>query len=993
MIYGSEPAILDSDRFSEISLDQTVDSEPAYSAPQNVYNPLQNLEPFIAESDNSSSRDESTFNPIAQATALKESLSQLPGVASSVLSSFSNILKGTSPSPQPSTPRNEPYSDPYESTAPAPNQYQYSYYNYEQSNQAADAPAAPPPTFYSPTDSAILQPPGPLPPTDSLPSNTYRLKERKKISYAPIPGFNANNVQPPSSVSPALPPLPVPVPVPTQPSAPTQPPAVDVNASKSGSSFSLTSFFSSPLIDKIQNTVLSPPRPVEQAHSPYQAPVDISVQYAQPPPVTSSYQTPTQFFNPRAFNTQPFASSTNVPKPVAPAVFGTSSPAPHIFTPVVSETPQAVPLPIPSFPPQAGGQSFLPSAPSNPTHSSAGPSPAPSLAATPAVNPDQSIYQQSSPASVSGPPLVVSSALPPPIISLALPPSVLPQAPAGYRLKGKPLYRKPPAESSYNTIPSQIQPLPQPTFSAFTGESTPSQSIPAVSIFNPFSQTVDTPAQSESVEPPAPASFFVAPVPARVDVFNPVQNPVTLQPAPSSAAVVTSTPKGSPQPASESTFSVQSASSPFGVAAPQPNASPFASIPPPVSTPSSLPPPTLSQTFNTVPPPPQSGSIVTAPPVVSSPNPSPAPVLFAPSNPTPIGIFNPAAYQSETPAPSAAPSIDLQPAIITAPPAEPIATFKESRTTPSPFAPAYSSPAVLPASFSQPAQTTPFGIFNPSAVNSAPQPAPSPFSAFVEAQPQISPAQPTQLNSFFAPSPTYPAKSPSPAPSSHQSATAPQPTTFFNSFGSQAIQSQDFNPFRNQTSNTIENSPNDLSLDSDNNIVSAADNSINESDQSSTITEPVQPFAGAEPNVALDPSSFFNNNFLEDTPATNTSNNSNEFQIQNFFNNPPPLSDTQEVVQDKNFNFIGTNLLNKRIEKIATAAATTGNDTSETLSLASYIVEPASSAQSEFSEYAEQPGIDIVNRSVDKIYSSAAAAVAAAAVVAANQVSFEFRMR
>lgn len=281
----------------------------------------------------------------------------------------------------------------------------------------------------------------------------------------------------------------------------------------------------------------------------------------------------------------------------------------------------------------------------------------------------------------------------------------------------------------------------------------------------------------------------------------------------------------------------------------------------------------------------------------------------------------------------------------------------------------------------------PFSIFNPATSAPLHQPEPNPFSAFAESQPQLSSAQPAHLpiNSFFAPPPTndvnpYPAKTPSPAPKLEQTSTAPQASNFFNSFDSHAVQSQDFNPFRNQALNVVNDALNDLSFDSDNNNVSAVDNSNNESEQSPVIDEPIQ----SETSAELDPNSFFNNNFIEDTPVSSASNNTNEFQIQNFFNNPPPLSDTQEVVQDKNFNFIGTNLLNKRIEKIATAAAAvTGTDNSETLSLASYIVEPASSAQSEFSEYAEQPSIDIINRSVDTIYSSAAAAV--------NQVSFAVR--
>lgn len=167
-----------------------------------------------------------------------------------------------------------------------------------------------------------------------------------------------------------------------------------------------------------------------------------------------------------------------------------------------------------------------------------------------------------------------------------------------------------------------------------------------------------------------------------------------------------------------------------------------------------------------------------------------------------------------------------------------------------------------------------------------------------------------------------------------------------------------------------------LSLESDNNNISAVENP-----NEPVVDESVQ----AETRV-INPSSFFNNNFADDAPPTSALNNTNEFQIQNFFNNPPPLSDTQEVVQDKNFNFIGTNLLNKRIEKIASAATKTGADGSETLSIASYIVEPASSAQSEFSEYAEPSSIDIINRSVEKIYSS----VAASAIV---QVSSQCEKR
>lgn len=100
--------------------------------------------------------------------------------------------------------------------------------------------------------------------------------------------------------------------------------------------------------------------------------------------------------------------------------------------------------------------------------------------------------------------------------------------------------------------------------------------------------------------------------------------------------------------------------------------------------------------------------------------------------------------------------------------------------------------------------------------------------------------------------------------------------------------------------------------------------------------------------------SFLNNNLIEQQFFTNNNNTTNvsDSHIQNFFNNPPLLSEVQEDEQDKNFNFIRTNLLNRRIERIASKSKLQSNDNTESLSVASVIVEPASSAQSEISEYA-----------------------------------------
>lgn len=887
VIYGNEPAILDSDRFSEISLDQTVDSEPIYSTAQQVYNPLQNLEPFIAEPDN---RDESTFNPIAQATAIKDSLSQLPGVASSVLSSFSSILKGTSTSPQPSTPKNEPNLETYD-PAPVLNQYQYPYYNYDQSSQSVETAPGPPPTFYSPTDSAILQPSSTLSSTDAQPSNSYRLKERKKIAYAPIPGFNANTVQTSDSI------------LPTPPSATV----IDSNIPKSNSSFSLTSFFSSPLIDKIQNTVLPPSKSIEQ-----QSPdtIDISVQQTQSSTVTSNYSAPTQFFNPQAFNTQPFATKTNVSQPSIVNAFAAPSSAasnPQIFIPNTSAPTAAAPIfnptvssnlppSIPLIPSQATvypiEQAYLPptalslpvssstSAVSSPSQSPFPFQPPTSANATQSnLVPLQSYQKQSAQFPVPGPITATTQ----------LPPSAAPQASTGYRLKGKPHYRRPPTESSYNTIPSQIQPLQKPLFNSFSSESTATSSNPAVNIFNPFAATADTPVQPSLSQSSTDSTFFVPQTASQINIFH----PAAYQSEPT-------VPSQQLQPV-------------------------IATLPPSIS-------PLLSDS------------------ALSNPRSTTSPIAFLPSN------------ASETP--EAIPLNPVPQAVLSRPP-----------TLPPTLPPRQNQPLPFVAS-----------IFDPTSTIHQTETSP-----FAEHQPQLLSTQPahSQTVSFFAPTTEvkpHPTKTPSPALSAdssnnlQQSSTSHQQNTqnIFNLFESNAVQAQDFNPFRNQSLNNIDDTLNNLSLDSDNNNTSANNNS-NESNELTPIDEPIQ----SEASV-IDPKSFFNNNFVDDTPSTSASNNTNEFQIQNFFNNPPPLSDTQEVVQDKNFNFIGTNLLNKRIEKIASAVTRTGTDTSETLSLASCIVEPASSAQSEFSEYAEPPSNDIINRSVNTIYSSAAAAVAA---TASKQVS------
>lgn len=193
--------------------------------------------------------------------------------------------------------------------------------------------------------------------------------------------------------------------------------------------------------------------------------------------------------------------------------------------------------------------------------------------------------------------------------------------------------------------------------------------------------------------------------------------------------------------------------------------------------------------------------------------------------------------------------------------------------------------------------------------------------------------------------------------------TSGQPIPFNNNF----FDTTPFNPFQQQQESNIATETftqsddiitgiQDLALDKENNLITATEENIQQIS-------------------VIDPISFFNNNIsttatatatpIDQLSVTSTSTTSNEFSIQSFFNNPPPLSDLQENVQDSNYNLIRTNLLNKRIERVARIGnPIAGNESPEALSVASVIAEPSSSVQSELSEYAEQPIADSISQSV-----------------------------
>uniref|UniRef100_A0A2M4B8Q0 Putative phosphatidic acid-preferring phospholipase a1 n=1 Tax=Anopheles marajoara TaxID=58244 RepID=A0A2M4B8Q0_9DIPT len=272
----------DTDSFSEIDLSVTNDPQSNTRPPTATeYNPLQDLEESDslrggAGVDRQGTDDgggpSSYFQQTSTLTA--QFAAQLPTVASTVFSTFSRVIKGSSPVPtaggdhQPLAPppssvgygfgaqqefQNTNYPPPPPAAAAAAassfgtlaitsaseQAYPSGIGNEHQlTAQVASEPPPPPPTFYNPeqvqTVAATAVHPPPLPPSAAIgsgaPSNSYRLGGSKKKTYAHIPGlsttapsaqqpFNAQNV--------AAPPLPYAVPPVADVAAPA-PPALDV---------------------------------------------------------------------------------------------------------------------------------------------------------------------------------------------------------------------------------------------------------------------------------------------------------------------------------------------------------------------------------------------------------------------------------------------------------------------------------------------------------------------------------------------------------------------------------------------------------------------------------------------------------------------------------------------------------------------------------------------------------------------------------------------
>lgn len=217
-----EPATLNLESFSEVSLESA--TEDTFLGQSSK----------IVEEKTTSDVNDLFYNAPA---ALTNSLAQLPNVASTVFSTFSNIIKG-SPRIEP-TVREQPTND---FSIPRNNPIDYNIY-------APTAPPAseepkiiqPPPTFYSATDS--LTPKRPEIPTGS---NSYRLTNVKK-TYAKIPGLFTGG-------APLIPDKIESAPIPQQEynyDSYQQPPPPPQESGK----FSLSTFFPTGIIDKLQQTV------------------------------------------------------------------------------------------------------------------------------------------------------------------------------------------------------------------------------------------------------------------------------------------------------------------------------------------------------------------------------------------------------------------------------------------------------------------------------------------------------------------------------------------------------------------------------------------------------------------------------------------------------------------------------------------------------------------------------------------------------------------
>ncbi|XP_055678694.1 mucin-5AC isoform X2 [Lutzomyia longipalpis] len=379
-VFGSPPPPVAAEAsFSDISLEEpSAEQQGTFlgaSEPQ-LYNPLQGIDPYDTAGSKVTSGQggESIFNPLAQAAQLKESLQHIPSVASTVFSTFSSILKGTAGE----------YSQQQQQSEGPPVQesiqqdFSQSAYKspldaiYEQQvlSQTSQNPVEQPqasPLLFSPEDPTIPAfSTAHAPPPSSGSSNTFRLGGSKKKTYAPVPGLSsgAGNFVPqetPSFPQQNLPPLPIPGQNIEQQKSSVTPPPVNfystsqpvvqpggfpeqVNSSiptqptqGSQNKFSLSSFFSAPILDRFQGKSNTQNEQVAAEISSVDAVGSFQQQTSFTQPQASA---PINQINPQLFKTNPIAASTaqNQPPSSGNLHFGASG-----FPPAAS---QAFPDPL-----------------------------------------------------------------------------------------------------------------------------------------------------------------------------------------------------------------------------------------------------------------------------------------------------------------------------------------------------------------------------------------------------------------------------------------------------------------------------------------------------------------------------------------------------------------------------------------------------------------------------------------------------------------------
>lgn len=318
-------AITDTDNFSDVSLDRDGASDatitPAEPANGNFYSPLAELDsignlqtlmpPTLDTNQDHHQNVDGNLNPISAA------LAQLPNAASTVLSTFSNIIKGSASQNiddnliTSSTPMMGQQSiAPLDVTSQ--NQYGLIY-------SGQSEPNLPPPSFFSPTDDSLFR----KPMSEPVTNNTFRLGGNKKKMYAHIPGLSSNQHAPmvQQGLSPVMPPMP------PQPDLSTESinqyqefqPAPIMNIHEQpkehvkSNKFSFSSLLPTQLLDKIPSTKnlfgLDTSDSVQQStfdHSYGQQDFNVMTDYQQPP--TSVQSTTSSFTDLHQYSSSPFVN-------------------------------------------------------------------------------------------------------------------------------------------------------------------------------------------------------------------------------------------------------------------------------------------------------------------------------------------------------------------------------------------------------------------------------------------------------------------------------------------------------------------------------------------------------------------------------------------------------------------------------------------------------------------------------------------------------------